>query len=110
MGSTTMSEYSEYEDILCDARNAIARITIDRPEKYNAFRGKMFQRRLGLDPRHPSQVSECKLLACTMGRMSRARAWLYFARNEARAFVDWVFCQLGFLLIRSSLEIAQGGQ
>jgi len=31
---------SEYEDILYDARNAIARITINRPEKYNAFRGK----------------------------------------------------------------------
>lgn len=31
---------SEYEDILYDARNAIAKITINRPEKYNAFRGK----------------------------------------------------------------------
>jgi len=31
---------SEYEDILYDVRNAIARITINRPEKYNAFRGK----------------------------------------------------------------------
>lgn len=31
---------SEYEDVLYDARNAIARITINRPEKYNAFRGK----------------------------------------------------------------------
>jgi len=31
---------SEYEDILYDAHNAIARITINRPEKYNAFRGK----------------------------------------------------------------------
>ena len=31
---------SNYEDILYDASNAIARITINRPEKYNAFRGK----------------------------------------------------------------------
>jgi 2-ketocyclohexanecarboxyl-CoA hydrolase len=31
---------SEYEDILYDAGNAVARITINRPEKYNAFRGK----------------------------------------------------------------------
>src|SRR5271169_1093744 len=36
--STTLM--SEYEDILYDARNATARITINRPEKYNAFRGK----------------------------------------------------------------------
>jgi len=31
---------NEYEDILYDVRTAIARITINRPEKYNAFRGK----------------------------------------------------------------------
>jgi 2-ketocyclohexanecarboxyl-CoA hydrolase len=31
---------SKYEDILYDARNAIARIAINRQEKYNAFRGK----------------------------------------------------------------------
>ena len=31
---------SEYEDVLYDVRNAIARITINRPDKYNAFRGR----------------------------------------------------------------------
>jgi len=31
---------SEYEDILYNVRKTIARITINRPEKYNAFRGK----------------------------------------------------------------------
>jgi 2-ketocyclohexanecarboxyl-CoA hydrolase len=31
---------NEYEDILYDERNVVAKITINRPEKYNAFRGK----------------------------------------------------------------------
>jgi 2-ketocyclohexanecarboxyl-CoA hydrolase len=30
----------DYTDIVFEARNGIARITINRPEKYNAFRGK----------------------------------------------------------------------
>ena len=28
---------SQYKDILYDVRDAVARITINRPEKYNAF-------------------------------------------------------------------------
>ena len=31
---------SDYTDILCEARDGVTRITINRPEKYNAFRGR----------------------------------------------------------------------
>ena len=32
----------EFEDILYEARNGVAWITINRPEKMNAFRGQTF--------------------------------------------------------------------
>ena len=32
-----MSTMDEYKDILFDVRDGVARITINRPEKYNAF-------------------------------------------------------------------------